>query len=154
MDIHKIGFGFIFPDWSGKFRLEEVEVGDYTPPLFFQVPQLIQTLSDDLTERLKHIPSQENQEQYLAEVISMAAWLQHRFIWIHPFKDYNGRVGRLLTNLLFLNLGLPVVEIKAETETDRERYIKAMKTGDAGNLDLLEQLISEALQESLVQSSS
>lgn len=26
LEIHKIGFGFIFPDWAGKFRVEDVAV--------------------------------------------------------------------------------------------------------------------------------
>lgn len=46
----------------------------------------------------------EAEETFLAEVISLLAWFQHRFVWIHPFNDYNGRVARLLTNLLLLNL--------------------------------------------------
>jgi fido (protein-threonine AMPylation protein) len=31
-DIHKVGFGFIFPDWAGQFRTVDVTVGEYEPP--------------------------------------------------------------------------------------------------------------------------
>lgn len=148
-DIHKIGFGFIFPDWAGRFRTVDVTVGDYEPPHFSKIAVLIKNLCDDLKERLKYIPSPENAEQFLAEVISLLAWFQHRFVWIHPFKDYNGRVARLLTNLLSLNLGLPLIIIKAETGRDRQNYIKAMKTADENNLSKLEKLIANALKESL-----
>lgn len=148
-DIHKVGFGFIFPDWAGKFRLIEVTVGSYSPPTYYEIPQLVKSLCDDLAERLKHLPSAFEQEQYLAQVISLLAWFQHRLVWIHPFPDYNGRIARLLTNLLHLNLELPIIEIKADTKEDRERYIKAMKEADNGDLTKLENLLAQALKENL-----
>lgn len=148
-DIHKVGFGFIFPDWAGKFRTIDVTVGDYEPPHYSKISELMKNLCDDLKERLKHIPSPQNEEKFLADIISLLAWFQHRFVWIHPFKDYNGRVARLLTNLLALNLGLPLIIIKAETGRDRQRYIKAMKEADQHNLSKLEKLIANALKESL-----
>jgi len=148
-DIHKVGFGLIFPNWAGKFRLIEVTVGTYTPPAYYQLPQLVKTLCDDLTERLNHLPSSFKQEQYLAQVISLLAWFQHRLVWIHPFQDYNGRIARLLTNLLLLKLDLPIIEIKADTKEDRERYIKAMKEADKNNLTELENLLARALKENL-----
>lgn len=148
-DIHKEGFGSIFPDWAGKFRIVDVTVGVYEPPYYSKVPELIKNLCDDLEEKLKHIPSSQEEEQFLTQVISLLAWFQHRFVWIHPFNDYNGRLARLLTNLLALNLGLPILIIKAETGRDRERYIKAVKAADQLNYSRLEKLISKALQESL-----
>ena len=85
----------------------------------------------------------------MENVISLLAWFQHRFVWIHPFQDYNGRVTRLLTNLVSLNLNLPALEIKAETGSDRENYINAMKAADNHDLSKLEKLIADALKESL-----
>lgn len=146
--IHKKGFGFIFPDWAGKYRTIEVTVGEYEPPHYSKIAVLVKNLCDDLEERLKHIPSPKDEEGFLAEVISLLAWFQHRFVWIHPFKDYNGRVARLLTNLLALNLGLPIVVIKAGTGADRQRYIKAMKAADENDYSKLERLIANALKES------
>lgn len=148
-DIYKEAFSFIFPDWAGKFRIVDVTVGEYEPPHYSKISVLVKNLCDDLEERLKHIPSPENEEQFLAEVISLLAWFQHRFVWIHPFKDYNGRVARLLTNLLVFNFGLPALEIKAETGLDRQRYIKAMKAADQSDYTRLEKLIANALKESL-----
>lgn len=151
LDIHKEGFAFIFPKWVGKYRTIEVTVGDYTPPFPYQVPEMIKNLTDDLDERLNNLPSVDKQEEFLTEVISLLAWFQNRFVWIHPFNDYNGRVGRLLTNLLALNLGLPLFEITADSEIDRKKYIDAMKLADKQDYSKLEELISKSLQESLVQ---
>lgn len=148
-DIHKVGFVFIFPDWAGKFRSIEVTVGTYAPPSYYELPPLVKSLCDDLAERLRHLPSSSEQEKYLDEVISLLAWFQHRLVWIHPFQDYNGRISRVLTNLLLLNLELPIMEIKAGTKKDRGYYIKAMKEADKGNLTKLENLLAQALKENL-----
>lgn len=149
LDLHKVGFGFIFPDWAGKFRTIDVTVGEYEPPHYSKIAVLVKNLCDDLEERLKHLPSSQNEERFLAGLISLLAWFQHRFVWIHPFRDYNGRVARLLTNLLLLNLGLPILTIKAETGRDRNKYIEAMKTADNYDLSKLENLSAKALKESL-----
>lgn len=148
-DIHKVGFSFIFPNWAGKFRTVDVTVGEYEPPHYSKIAVLIKNLCDDLEERLKYIPSPKNEEQFLAEIISLLAWFQHRFVWIHPFKDYNGRIARLLTNFLVLKFRLPILEIKAETGADRQRYINAMKAADEHDYSKLEKLIASALKESL-----
>ena len=148
-NVHKVGFGFIFPDWAGKFRIIDVMVGEYEPPHFSRIPELVTNLCDDLSERLKHLTTSESGEKFLAEIISLLGWFQHRFVWIHPFKDYNGRLARLLTNLLLLKLGLPIATIKAETAKDRDRYIQALKTADREDYPTLEELIAKAIQESL-----
>ena len=70
-------------------------------------------------------------------------------MWIHPFFDYNGRLARLVTNLIALNLGLPIITIRAETGKDRENYIDAMKAADKHDLSQLEKLIADGLKESL-----
>jgi len=148
-DLHRKGFGFIFPDWAGKFRTIDVTVGEYKPPHYSRTPELIQNLCDDLSVRLLHLPLSENEEKYLAEIISLLAWFQHRFVWIHPFKDYNGRVARLLTNLILLDVGFPILTIEAKTEGDREAYVAAMKAADQHDPSKLEDLIATALNESL-----
>jgi cellobiose-specific phosphotransferase system component IIA len=56
---------------------------------------------------------------------------------------------RLATNLLALNLELPIITIKAETGEDRKNYINAMKAADNHDLSKLEKLIADALKESL-----
>jgi len=148
-DVHQISFGFVFPDWAGKFRSVDVEVGEYKPPHYSRVPEMIRNLCDDLQERLRHVSLPKFQEKFLADVISLFAWFQHRFVWIHPFNDYNGRTARLLTNLLLLNLGLPVLEIKADSGRDRKRYIAAMEKADKHDFAELERLLAAALKESL-----
>ena len=43
---------------------------------------------------------------------------------LHPFRDGNGRTGRLLSNFILLRAGHPLLIIKLE---DRAAYISALK---------------------------
>jgi Fic family protein len=65
-----------------------------------------------------------------------------KFENIHPFRDYNGRVGRLILNYMLLGEGLPMVAIPV---TQREEYYQALNAGDKGNykpfIDLIYNLL-------------
>jgi len=53
---------------------------------------------------------------------------------IHPYRDGNGRVGRLLLNYLAIRQGLPPVVIKGLDPGDRKRYYEALEGADRGFL--------------------
>lgn len=146
--IHKEAFGWIFPTWAGKYRLIRVEFSGKEPVLPYQIPELILNLCADLKERLNNLDK--NDELYIEKIVSLLAWFQHRFVWIHPFQDYNGRIARMLTILILLKLDLPPIEIRAEGDIDRQKYLEAMYAADDGNYEKLEKLIESALNESFI----
>lgn len=137
LELHRISFGPIFPDWAGRYRTEERQTSSHKFPPHHLVPELVRTFFDDLAERLVHD----------SDPIDLVAWAQHRVIWIHPFNDYNGRTGRLFGNLLMLRLGLPLAEIAVEDEKSRKEYVAAMKSADNHDYGPLESLIRHAVEE-------
>jgi Fic family protein len=144
--LHFVGFGWIFPKTAGKYRVVDVTVSDHIPPKYYEAPQLMDNYCKDVNERLKHLPTLD-ESNFLDELICFLAWVHHRFLWIHPFKDYNGRIARLLTNIVLLNLDLPPIELKVETKAGREKYVKALKNADKGSYSKLENLIEAAIEE-------
>lgn len=54
----------------------------------------------------------------------VAARFHGYFEYLHPFRDGNGRTGRLLSNWILLHAGHPLLIIELK---DRERYITALK---------------------------
>jgi len=56
--------------------------------------------------------------------MEVAALFHGHFEWLHPFRDGNGRIGRLLANKLLLQKGLPIIIIPVE---QRSVYIECMK---------------------------
>lgn len=76
----------------------------------------------------------------------LAATFHHRFVAIHPFDDGNGRMSRLLMNLLLMQYGYPPVVIKQQ---DRQAYYYALRQADAGDLGTFVEYIGENLLHSL-----
>jgi Fic family protein len=78
--------------------------------------------------------------------VVLAAMFHHRFVAIHPFDDGNGRLGRILMNLILMRQQLPpaIIQFKA-----RESYIYALNMADSGNYEPLVTAIAESLIVSL-----
>ena len=144
--VHKRGFGWIFPEIGGRFRTIEVTVSGHTPPKFHMVPQLMTDFMNDIRIRLKYLPDI-SRPDFLKSLIDLLAWSHHRFLWIHPFADYNGRIGRLLTNMILLNLNLPPVELKVERAKGRMAYVNALGKADEGDYEELRKLIQSSIKE-------
>lgn len=78
--------------------------------------------------------------------LAIAAIFHYRFVDIHPFDDGNGRMSRLLMNLLLMQDGYPPVVIKQE---ERNLYYNALRQADAGDLASFVEFIGENLLHSL-----
>jgi Fic family protein len=148
-EIHKIGFGWIFPKMGGKYRTIEVKVSNHIPPKFYLTPQLMVDFFEDLKIRIKHLPSID-EEIFLDELISLLAWSHNKFLWIHPFQDYNGRVGRLLNNIILLNLNLPPIKLNVDIKASRAKYIEALQLADNHDYSKLEDIIKKAITKATV----
>ncbi len=54
----------------------------------------------------------------------LAATFHYRLVWTHPFDDGNGRMARLLMNLILIRYGYTVAIVRRE---DRDRYIQELE---------------------------
>ena len=135
--VHQRLAGDLFPDWAGRFRSTDVQVGSHFPPPCHAVAVHIENFCLDLAERLRYLSDVETTAELLA-------WVDWRFQWIHPFKDFNGRVGRILLVVLCFKLGLPPVN-PAAGESGRTAYFAALRQADDGDLSLLQAVWIERL---------
>lgn len=143
---HRDLAGQLFPDWAGRYRDLNVRVGAHTPPPFYEVPALMRLFCDDLAERLRHIRPRENDVRVIAELL---AWADGRFQWVHPFKDFNGRIGRVLLAALLYKLALPYVKTAPLEPTARQLYLSALQAADHGDLGPLTDLWVRRIVEAL-----
>jgi len=125
LDFHReIAFALV-PDWAGKWRLNQVVVGTHTPPPSHEVPILMRQYADDISARLAHVSESEN------HLLEMLAYAEGRFLSIHPFSDFNGRVVRLLLRELMFRLKLPPAKLLPVTDSEEELiYLKALRAAD------------------------
>jgi Fic family protein len=76
----------------------------------------------------------------------LAATFHLRFVNIHPFDDGNGRMARLLMNLILMQAGYVPVIIHTHSKGE---YLLALEKADAGELEDFMVLIGSNLLHSL-----
>lgn len=122
---------------AGRYRKSEVRIAGsrHVPPPAYEVPHLI-------TEAINW----HNTNPDELRPIELAAAFHHKFEHIHPFRDGNGRVGRLLMNLALMRREYPIAMIQ---KADRKKYLQTMEEADKGNLVPLVGFIAAAAERSL-----
>lgn len=90
------GTGEKLPVVPGEWRTRDVEVGRHLPPEHVDLPRFMARF-----DRAYHAPPLNTFRQ-----IQTVGAVHHRFLWIHPFLDGNGRVARLMAHALFKRLGI------------------------------------------------
>ena len=81
-----------------------------------------------------------------AEALIAATRIHYDFVLIHPFDDGNGRMARLLTNLVLIKFGFPPAIVRTE---DKENYFSALRQADGGQLDMFVEYIASCVSASL-----
>lgn len=123
---------------AGELRQVQVYIrgANFTPPSAKDVPlylaQWVHWLTSDTALRY--------------ESVMRAAIAHHDFEAVHPFTDGNGRVGRLLLNLMLMQDGYPPALILREW---RSRYIQSLQQAHSGNYSPLIDLIGLAVEHAL-----
>lgn len=137
---HKITMMGILPSTKrGVFRKTSVHVGD--PDVFFPPPSVIPALMEEFCG---NFPTQID-VAHGADVLKKAAEASYKFVRIHPYIDGNGRISRLLMNLVMAGR-FPPVYLKADKK-GRHRYAQALKRANRGNIEPLACLIAISLKE-------
>ena len=83
-----------------------------------------------LMENLVQTVQERFQDQDIHPLLTIADFVV-RFLAIHPFQDGNGRLSRILTNLLLLRNGYPFIQYSSHeriVEANKDNYYLALKT--------------------------
>lgn len=123
----------------GVFRKRAVHVGD--PDVFFASASTIPKLMEEYCKSFPRIMP--TGVKY--DPIRKAAEASYKFVRIHPYSDGNGRISRLLMNLVVW-AHFPPVYLKADKK-GRHRYSQALKRANRGDIVPLACLIAIYLKE-------
>lgn len=132
MELHKLtvqGLKREGDKTPGVYRKGEVKIAGsgHKPPEAVQVRDYMMTLISFI--------NREDDSKYDLLKVALA---HHRFAWIHPFNNGNGRVVRLLTYAMLIKFGFRVdtghiLNPTAVFCANRERYYEMLATADRGD---------------------
>lgn len=135
LSVHHLVLQKIEKDFAGRFRTSGVRISgaNFVPPNALRV--------SDFMDELVDFVNNDSLEILIKSVI-----FHHRFVWIHPFFDGNGRTVRLLFNLLLMKEGFPPAII---LKNDRKKYYDALNRANLQDYSKLALLIFQAVERSL-----
>lgn len=135
--IHSLVLQNIEAEFAGRYRNGQVRIlgANFVPPNYLKISALM----EDLIEYANENPKKLN-------LIELIARIHHKFVWIHPFFDGNGRTARLLMNLQLMKNGYPPAII---LKNNRKQYYRALNQANNDDYTALVLLIAQALERSL-----
>jgi len=141
--IHRLWLGRIYP-WAGKYRQVNVKKDAFLFSAAAQIPKLMAEFEDGPLKRNTpcHWSSRDDLAAALAEV-------HVELVLIHPFREGNGRVARLLAVLMGLQAGLPALFFDKLSGRKRQQYFAAVRAGIDRNYDPMAKLLSAVIERTL-----
>lgn len=135
--------------FKGEFRREDVSVGDrigdeiivhHQPPAWSGVESHLEALLSWMNRSAVHPTYLESDagafDGWVHPVIA-AGIAQHRLVWIHPFRDGNGRTARMFTTLALYLRGYDfkyLFDLSSYYNGNRDAYYAALREVDgSGN---------------------
>lgn len=120
---HRQWLGELY-SWAGDYRQVNISKGSFVFAMAAQVPRLMREFERDVLAR--HTPCTFGNPD---EVLAALAVTHCELVLIHPFREGNGRVSRLLSTLMALQAGLPLLNFSGIRGKQRTAYFAAVQAG-------------------------
>lgn len=142
LEMHRIWLGSLYP-WAGAYRSVDISKGGFR----FAVPRQIPFLMDELSRTVlaRVTPCRDLGEAGLAQAL---AEVHVELILIHPFREGNGRVARLLADVMARQGGRSRLTYSRWEGRGFTRYLEAIRAGLDRNYEPMSRLFSEVLRDS------
>lgn len=127
--------------WAGEFRSVNMSKGDFHFAAASQLPTLASDFEVGYLEQFVSLPEYDDEAviQYLAE--------SHvEFILIHPFREGNGRISRLLMDVMAVQAGFQPLDYTLWDE-NKEFYFRSIQAGVSGDYQHLMRLVRDVLEQ-------
>jgi len=123
-DLHDAMFGQVW-SWAGQYRTRETNIG--IEPA--QIAVAVRSLTDDIAWWV---------DSETFPIDEIAVRFHHRLVAIHPFRNGNGRHGRVAADYLARALGTEAFSwgrnLELATGDLRRAYLSALQSADLGEI--------------------
>lgn len=145
--MHELWLGDIYP-FAGRYRTVSMSKDDFT----FASPSFISKLMNQFEKNYlkKYTPCYESDLDNLASIIGET---HAELIIIHPFREGNGRLSRLLANMMALQANIPQLNYSSIDQINNKygfnKYIQSIHGAFSGSYSPIKEVFLKILKDSI-----
>jgi cell filamentation protein len=128
----------VYP-WAGRDRSVNLGKGDFHFAVAAQIPRLMDLFSKDILSI--YTPCNGMSDNRLVEAIAIS---HVELILIHPFREGNGRLSRILANVMAMQAGNPELDFTS-WDCNKDAYFAAVQEGLV-NYEPMKELVRQVLR--------
>ena len=136
---HRLWLGNLY-DWAGRVRTVNLSKGDFMFAAAHRVPALLDEFERDVLRPATPCVG-DNDDGLIARI----AQVHIELILIHPFREGNGRLARLLADVMAVQGGFEPLDYTA-WDADKPSYFAAIRSGLGGDTAPMQRLVRVALE--------
>lgn len=119
--LHRQWLGGVY-EWAGEYRQLNISKDGFPFAMAAQVPRLMQEFQRK--ELAKNTPCGFDNPERVLEALAIT---HSELVLIHPFREGNGRLSRLLSTLMALQAGMPLLDFSGIRGQKRDAYFRAVQ---------------------------
>ena len=137
--IHRAWLGEVY-EWAGQYRQVNVSKGDFSFAMARHISKLMQDFEGGQLK--EYTPCEFKTDE---EIITALAVVHTELMLIHPFREGNGRAGRLVAVLMAFQAGLPGLDFSGIRGKKRKEYFAAVQAGMERDYEPMKKVITSVL---------
>jgi cell filamentation protein len=142
-NIHKIWLDNVY-EWAGEYRHVNLSKGDFSFAAAAQIPTLM--IEFKRGPLRKFTPCNYDSHDRVVEALAV---VHTELVLIHPFREGNGRIARILAILMAIQAGLPPLDFRGVIGKKKKEYITAVQAGMDRNYKPMEKIFNYVIRRTL-----
>ena len=133
--IHKLALRHLYA-FAGKYRNINMSKGGFPFAAARFLPETMTSFGEDI---LAQLPTKYDTKEAL---IKDVARVHGELLFIHPFREGNGRTARILANLMVRKQGFDPLKFELINEGNFDNYVQAVQASASQDYQKMERLIA------------
>ena len=141
--MHRIWLGKIY-EWAGRYRRVNLSKGAFLFAAAGRIPGLMDTFEKGPLRQFTPCLFKTQ-----SEVAHALAVVHTELVLIHPFREGNGRLARILAIVMAAQADLPPLDFGHLKGRKREEYFQAVQAGMDYNYGPMEKVFTDVIEKTL-----